>query len=236
MTTTAMEASSLFDSWWQRDGEWVEAPNLRRGGESGVQRLQGADGRLLYTKRQVGHVYRSLRHPFGRLTLLRERDALQAFTRLGVKVPRVVYCDVDYRREQSAWCGLLVSEELQDFEDIDSWYAHGGEARAGVELHEALLRQIGMTLARLHLGRWQHGCLYSKHIFVKVQAGSVEVALLDLEKSRRRLTRRRAALHDIRQLKRHSSWNDSQWEQINYGYERVFGARLEGCGHEGIYR
>ena len=28
-----------FDNWWARTGEWVEEPNQRRGGESGVQLL-----------------------------------------------------------------------------------------------------------------------------------------------------------------------------------------------------
>ena len=48
-----------FDRWWSRRGRWVEAPNLRRSGESGVERI--TDGqRLLYCKRQQGHLYRSL--------------------------------------------------------------------------------------------------------------------------------------------------------------------------------
>ncbi|MGY2498669.1 lipase secretion chaperone, partial [Klebsiella pneumoniae] len=28
-----------FQHWWQQQGDWVEEPNVRRGGESGVQRL-----------------------------------------------------------------------------------------------------------------------------------------------------------------------------------------------------
>ena len=37
----------------------------------------------------------------------------------------------------------------------------------------------------MHLGHWQHGCLYGKHVFIKVigegEQARVEVALLDLE-------------------------------------------------------
>ena len=48
-----------FDYYWSQRGEWVEEPNVRRGGESGVQRIVGRDGQLLYAKRQTGHIYRS---------------------------------------------------------------------------------------------------------------------------------------------------------------------------------
>ena len=60
----AGNAMSDFEYYWQQQGEWVEEPNQRRGGESGVQRLSDAKGKVLYAKRQVGHIYRSLRHPF----------------------------------------------------------------------------------------------------------------------------------------------------------------------------
>lgn len=55
-----------FDFFWRQQGEWVEEPNRRRGGESGVQRVISPNGRLLYSKRQTGHIYRSWLHPFGR--------------------------------------------------------------------------------------------------------------------------------------------------------------------------
>ena len=50
-----------FEFYWNQQGEWVEEPNQRRGGESGVQRIHDGEGRLLYAKRQVGHTYRSWR-------------------------------------------------------------------------------------------------------------------------------------------------------------------------------
>lgn len=81
-----------FEFYWNQKGEWVEEPNQRRGGESGVQRIHDANERLLYAKRQVGHTYRSWRYPLGRPTVLRERDALVAMNRLSVGVPELVYC------------------------------------------------------------------------------------------------------------------------------------------------
>ncbi|MEX6502308.1 lipopolysaccharide kinase InaA family protein [Pseudomonas zhanjiangensis] len=226
-----MTAAMAFEQWWQLQGEWVEEPNRRRGGESGVQRLQLEQGRVLYAKRQVGHFYRSLRHPLGRPTVLRERDALLALARIGVKAPNLLFCEV--RKDAAGtWRGLLVSEELEGFQEVNRWYAEGGRERFGPEVNHRLLEQIAQMLARFHRAGWQHGCLYQKHVFVRVeQVGAqveIETALLDLEKSRRRLSRQRAARHDMLQLKRHSSWAAGDWARLIYCYQQAFGSAIKG--------
>ncbi|AZD62651.1 InaA protein [Pseudomonas chlororaphis subsp. aurantiaca] len=212
-------AADRFDYFWNQQGEWVEEPNQRRGGESGVQRLPGTDGRVLYAKRQVGHIYRSWLHPFGRPTVLREQDALKGLSQLNVEVPHLVFCGAQ-RDSQGQWRALLVTEALDGFVEIDHWYAAGERERHGEALHERVLKELAATLARMHRGRWQHGCLYSKHVFVRVmgegEAAKVDIALLDFEKCRQRLTAKRAAAHDMKQLRRHSSWSTTDWDKLNY--------------------
>lgn len=191
--------SSEFERWWHSPGEWVEEVNQRRGGESGVLLLQRWDNDrpALYCKRQSGHLYRSLRHPFGQPTILRELQAYRAFARLGIRTPNIVYCAA--RQQAGQWQALLVSEALTGFVSLEHWYAQP-HAQA---LEHAVLRQVAVTLARLHLGGWQHGCCYPKHLFVKTRSdGEVDVALLDLEKSRR-LWRPGQAPRDLGQLQRH---------------------------------
>lgn len=220
-----------FNHFWQQQGEWVEEPNQRRGGESGVQRLCNEKGQTLYAKRQTGHVYRSLLHPFGRPTVLREYEALHSFEQLGVRVPNIVYCGAE-RDADNQWRALLVSEALEGFVEIDAWYEDGGRERYGEVLHDRVLEDLARNLARMHLGHWQHGCLYAKHIFVKVvgtgDAARAEVALLDLEKCRRRISRQRAAANDLRQLRRHSSWNEADWQKLLYFYQMAFGSAVKG--------
>ena len=74
LCSTTEPSQQAFQHWWQKNGDWVEEPNVRRGGESGVQRLLDQSG-VLYAKKQVGHIYRSLLYPQGRPTVLRERRA-----------------------------------------------------------------------------------------------------------------------------------------------------------------
>ncbi|MBX7270671.1 lipopolysaccharide kinase InaA family protein [Stutzerimonas chloritidismutans] len=211
--------TSTFQRWWNTQGEWVEEPNQRRAGESGVQRIRLRDPQQpqLYCKRQIGHLYRSLLHPFGRPTVLRELQALQAFGRLGVRVPELVYCGT--RQQAGQWQALLVTAELEGFVSLEDWYQQALSERFGPAVQERMLTAVGISLGRIHQARWQHGCCYPKHIFLKVHgegdAASVEVALLDLEKSRRRLRRSAAARHDLRQLKRHrQSMPEHDWQRL----------------------
>lgn len=73
--------------------------------------------------------------------------------------------------------------------------------------------------------------MYAKHIFVRIQAAAsethCEVALLDLEKSRRRLTRKQAALHDMLQLRRHSPWDQADWHSLIGHYQQAMGRRFK---------
>jgi len=181
---TEVAPQDRFDYFWNQRGEWVEEPNVRRGGESGVQRVMGSDGQLLYVKRQTGHIHRSLQHPFGRPTVMREHAALIGVTELGVAI------------------------------------------------NDRVLKDLAENLARMHKGRWQHGCLYDKHVFVRVtgegESAKVEVALIDLEKCRRRLTAYRAAVHDLKQLRRHSSFSAADWQKFIYFYETAFGSAIKG--------
>ena len=228
LCSTTEPSQQAFQHWWQKNGDWVEEPNVRRGGESGVQRLLDQSG-VLYAKKQVGHIYRSLLYPQGRPTVLRERRALQALPALGVLVPKMIYCGINYDAQQG-WCGLLVTEELEGFENIEVWYENGGREACGEAVHAQLLQLVGATLARMHLGRWQHGCLYAKHIFVRIDGETPQVALLDLEKSRRRLTRVQAAQHDLPQLRRHSPWSDADWQMVLSGYREIFAEGARGLG------
>lgn len=201
---SAQPGSTQFDRWWNSTGVWVEPANQRRGGESGVQLLNRGDTQQLplYCKRQVGHLYRSLRHPFGRPTVLRECDAYRTLARLGIRTPNIVYCAT--RRKDQQWQALLVTESLQGYVNLTQWY----EENTSPQLRQRVLRQLAITLARMHQAGFQHGCCYPKHIFVKLHSGSagqteVEIALLDLEKSRQRWRASNASRHDLRQLMRH---------------------------------
>ena len=213
----------------------VEA-EFKRGGESGVQRVRDKNHKLLYIKRQSGHLYRSWRHPLGRPTVLREQQAMQALSKLGIHVPRLVYCEA--QKDAGQWRALLVSEALEGFVSLDDWYASGEPQRDGGELNRNMLQQLSIMLSRLHRAAWQHGCLYPKHIFIKrhqtADGDWAEVALLDLEKSRRRLLSVTASRRDLQQLYRHKgAMPEGDWQLLINSYN-CFIRAVEPYSHDEI--
>ncbi|MDE1163897.1 MAG: lipopolysaccharide kinase InaA family protein [Pseudomonas sp.] len=230
-TGSAGNTESRFDYFWRTRGEWVEEPNVRRGGESGVQRVHEANGQLVYVKRQTGHIYRSWLHPFGRPTVLRERDALTGLKALNVRVPEMIFCGAQ-PDPQYKWRALLVTKSLDGFEEIEKWELAGGRARHGEAFYEQVLKDLAENLARMHRGRWQHSCIYIKHVFLRVTGEGAnargEIALLDLEKCRRRMTAQQAAQHDMKQLRRHSSFSEADWKKLLYFYKTAFGSVVKG--------
>ncbi|CAO3305675.1 MULTISPECIES: lipopolysaccharide kinase InaA family protein [Pseudomonas putida group] len=214
----------LLEEILNAPGAWVEPPNIRRGGESGVLRIE-LEGQTFYKKQQVGHVYRSLLHPFGYPTVAREAKALRAAALLGVATPSLLHAEV--RKRGGDWHAVMVTAGLDGYLSLEDFYAHKLDKSLGSRRHHEILEAYGRVLARLNLGRWQHGCLYLKHVFVDFSEPCVKVALLDLEKARKRLSAKKAGRHDLRQVKRRSGWSGDQWEAFCRGYSYSFGQTAE---------
>lgn len=214
-----------FDSWWQIDGEWVEPPNQRRAGESGVKRVSHPELGQLYVKLQTNHCYRSLRYPFGRPTVWREYDALAACRSLGVPVPEVLAC-VD-QREPGRWRAVLVTRALTGYRDLFAWCRRRDADLIKDAVFAEMLVQAGTVIGRLHAGGWMHANLYPNHIFANHEQGeaAVSAALIDVENSRRVGLHHRAAKRDLKQLrKRCQALRPGEWERLEAAHWQEFDA------------
>lgn len=206
---------TTFDAWWTLPLSMVEPGNQGRGGWSnvGYHRAVSPDGSTLglYVKRQQDHVYRSWRHPLrGLPTGEREFRILRQCREIGIPaaVP-VLYAE---RRLDGHVHGVLVTQELAGYRGLDEqladWLRIGQPPRPQ---RLRLLRAIAALVAALHDARFEHGCLYPKHLMIQStwQAGdparaTPTVALIDLEKCKRRWRRSSCALRDLDTLNRHS--------------------------------
>lgn len=212
-----------FESWWNVPGSWVEEPNLRRGGKSGVLRYEDTLGQTLYVKRQENHIYRSLLFPFGQQTIRREYAAYKAFNKIGIRTPELVYYG------QSGDKAILVTKELKGFISFEQWLNNLDNSNTSEITLFAVLKGIAQTLSRMHTYRFQHNCVYPNHIFINLNdinenKEDIEIALIDLEKSRRRFTAKQATLHDLSQMKRHTPLTINEWKYFVQQYEIAFGA------------
>lgn len=211
-----LESAGLndFDACWRVQLATVEPGNEGRGGWSTVGRhtVSAPDGsRLgLYVKRQQDHVYRSWRHPWrGRPTGEREMRTLRRCRALGIPTAEpVLYAQ---RRLGRHLQGVLVTRELAGYRALDDllgdWRRDGPSPRA---LRLRLLQLLASQVRALHAARLEHNCLYPKHLMVRTAwlAGDMNdagaVALIDLEKCKRRWWRSTCTLRDLDTLNRRS--------------------------------
>jgi len=173
---------------------------------------------VLFIKRQRGFLFRSLRYPFGRPTVILEQDAILAFSKLGIHTPEIVFAGA--QKGDAGWRGILVTKELSGYCDLASWYQQGGRERLGEERHRQFIKKLAEFVAVFHRKRWRHASLYFKHIFVTPGNGESlpELALLDLEKAHRTFTCRQAARRDLDQFRSRAPqingrpmFDDAEW-------------------------
>jgi tRNA A-37 threonylcarbamoyl transferase component Bud32 len=198
-----------FDALWQLEQDnWFEPPNQRRGGWSGVCKTtlalpQGGETGI-FIKRQENHFYRSWRHGFQlRPTFEREYRNILAFHQHGVPTVELIY--FGYRNVNGKLRAILVTQELKDFRPLGS-----GDALLFSKLNIAARKQIfanlGTSLRKMHSAGFQHNCLYPKHFFLKREPGAaIESCFIDLEKARKTLFSRHAAIKDLGIMHRHTS-------------------------------
>ena len=191
-------------------------------GVSGVKNLRyGFED--LYIKVQTDHLHHSVKHPLGRPTALREAEAIRALDRLGILVPQIVFCGS--RRNAGHEHTILVTKGLEGFLNLDEFVSQA--RNQSKDVRSALIEALAQTLGTMHRSRWQHSALYPKHIFVSDAAtmdppgNGIAVALIDLEKSRRRLTANQASRHDLSQLHRHfTGFDDAEWRSFFSHHDR----------------
>ncbi len=196
-----------FDALWDLKADWFEPPNERRGGWSGVSRIQiehpSGQPVGLFLKRQENHVCRSLTHPIkGVATFLREFKNIRRFQALHVPTLQPVFFGL--RTVAGKQRAILVTQELVGFFPIPNTPHECAELKP-LAARRALFTKLAELMHHMHADNRQHGCLYLKHLFMKPLAeGGFDVRVIDLEKTRKLLSQKRAIFRDLYTLSRHA--------------------------------
>jgi len=207
-----------FDALWDLDVEWFEEPNVRRGGWSGVARIQlkSSEGKEIgiFLKRQQNHMCKSLRHPIrGVLTFAREFENIHRFQQINVPALEPIF--FGQRHINGDYRGILLTRELEGFSPMDAEKFRPGRigVLASIKARRALFEELAAMLRRLHADNRQHSCLYFKHIFIKpLSSEKFDIRLIDLEKARWQPLKSRAAFRDLYSLSRHAE----HWPRTDY--------------------
>ncbi|MDP2247981.1 MAG: lipopolysaccharide kinase InaA family protein [Nitrosomonadales bacterium] len=207
--TLSHNQADNFEALWQlQKDNWFEAPNHRRGGWSGVCKAMltlpegGEVG--VFIKRQENHFYRSWRHFFRqRPTFEREFHNILDFQKYDIPTVNLLY--YGHRVVQGKLRAILITRELSGFQplgDDDSLLI----TKLNLAGRKRIFESIAGSMRKMHENRFQHSCLYPKHIFLKNQADApVESDFIDLEKARRRFFKKSASMKDLGILHRHTA-------------------------------
>lgn len=208
-----LESAGLLDieSVSQREFDWFEAPNRRRGGWSGVSRIvlnpetSDTEQKAVFLKIQQNHFYIAPNTCFlKRLTFEREFAAMTAIRPHCEAIPEVVLF-AHWEVNGDKGC-VLITESLDDWLPLGPWL-NGQLERAAPDtatLHRAL-DSIAETARQINQAGWIHMCFSAKHLFVQEQAdGSFKTRVVDLEKTRKRIGLSRRTLKDCSHFMRHT--------------------------------
>jgi len=200
-----------LDHFLELDLPFFEPRNERRGGWSGVSRVEWS-GQVYFVKRQVNHSYREARRFFLRTpTLRREYRNTARLNKINIPTPEIVIYSEDGAN------AMLITRELTGYVDLDTFLPG-----ATPEKRTSMLGSLLEKTIRMHQNGYKHGCLYGKHIMVSAE-DATEIAVIDLEKMKYSPRKRSNAVRDISQLIRHTeSWSDAEKELISEQYEKQF--------------
>ena len=200
---------NTFDQIWGYQQDWFEAPNKRRGGWSGVGRLELPTGNgtlKVFLKRQEDHQRRNLRHPLtGEPTFASEFRSMMYLQKRGVPVPVPVF--FGQRVIDGHTRVILMTKELVGFKSLDDLTKDlFSSGKASVSVQRQILRGVAATVKKLHAVGVVHRSLYPKHLFVcwPVEA-TPEVAVIDLEKARVNWVTAMRTIYDLDSLNRRAA-------------------------------
>ncbi len=204
-----------FEKLWMLDVDWFEAPNIRRGGWSGVSRIEinhPTRGKIgLFLKRQENHRSRTWRHPIsGIATLEKEFNNILRFQSHNIPSLTPVY--YASKKVGGKLQAILITEELHGYQPLTDCL--DSEAFHNVILRRQLLISIAQIMQKMHAPHFQHNCFFPKHIFVKQTDTGWKLKIIDLEKTKYRFSKQRVMLRDLGTLHRHAEADWSQADRI----------------------
>lgn len=222
--TLALNKLIDFESIWNFKVDWFEEPNIRRGGWSGVGRLQlkraGLEPLDLFVKKQQNHGRHTLLHPIsGEPTFRREFERLQFLEQNHFEAPKVViYAE---SKVDGKPCAILMTKALSEYAALDSlsdsWRSSANRAQKA-----ELIKKIATELRHFHDLGLVHRALYPKHIFIKNEFNSPDIALIDLEKARFSAWSGYRTFFDLAALNRHAEgWRSTQRLMFFLAYMKI---------------
>ena len=197
---------------WHHPVDWFEPPNHRRGGWSGVAKVQLEEhGQPLgiFIKKQQNHARWSVESfPKREPTFRREFRFLRFLQTKQFNAPEIIFYGEQLVYGQPS--ALLITKELSAYQPLDKVLNGLAYNQLVTSVKHQLLQAIAHSLRAMHKLDLMHRALYPKHIFVSNVDTAPQVALIDFEKTRYSPFFWYNAYFDLAALNRHSV----EWSQV----------------------
>ena len=221
--TLAFNKLTTFDAVWELQVDWFEDPNERRGGWSGVGRLDlstiNDTKQGVFLKRQENHNRKTWLHPIQGIPTFACEFNMMRFL-VNKQVPSLVPIFFAVRNQRGNLQASLMTEELVGFQSLEeATEVHFSAKNASRKQRRNLITQVAQTVGKLHRAGVQHRSLYPKHLFVD-KVGARDVVVIDLEKSRTKWLPVMRTFYDLSTLNRHAKY----WSKTSrlYFYKQYF--------------
>jgi hypothetical protein len=189
---------NTFEGFWDLARNWVEDPNARRRGWSGVIRhtiVDGEEGSFsMFVKLQENHNYRSPLHMLRwRPTL--SRDFLNIRRLEGIGVPTVEPVFYAERRNGDKLQAVLATVSLDGYRELNSIFK---DSSVNSPIRHSILQYLAEAVWLIHFHRLQHNSLSGRHVMIKLKENATfDMRILDHEKMRKSWSWLRTAVCDL---------------------------------------
>lgn len=152
-------------------------------------------------KRQANYTRKTWLHPLRGISTLRAEAAMIKRLRArGVAVPELIYYGESDGSERRA---ALMATKLACSESLDRFASMLYLQQAPLSKKRKMIFAAAQAVRKMHLARCQHRALFPKHLLV-CGGDPLQVCIIDLEKSRLRLSVHQCMVHDLDTLNRRS--------------------------------
>jgi tRNA A-37 threonylcarbamoyl transferase component Bud32 len=210
-----------YEYFWNIPENWVETPNKRRGGWSGVIKhtLQTPEGKALivYVKKQSHSIYRTCRYPLGQPTFRREFLEMMRAKSHHIDIPEILYYG------QQNLDSILVTKSLEGYIDF-----YDGLNILSSENRRLMINLLGENLIKMRKANIDHGSLFPKHILVSIEEGRpVDLKLIDFEKSRKKIIQYPAIYKEVKRIFKHCPQLHQEEKSIILNFYTPFLSRFQ---------
>lgn len=201
-----------FNDIWDLELDWFEEPNKRRGGWSGVVRMQLDRGEV-FIKRQENHRRRTLRHPLKGIDSYQvEFENIQQYRLLNI--PTLVPVYFSNRVVTGHSRAILITEALNDYTPLDELVSVSNRSLSQTQRRK-IINVVSSLLRQIHDAGYMQNNFYPKHVFMKQEGETWHARVIDIETARRSLIRGRARFRDLDSFNR-KAYGWSRTERLRF--------------------